>query len=163
MIGIFYATGKGDTQKACEYAAAKFGDEVKVIKAVKDVVQSNEFEGFDLLILASSSYGFGELHEDWKAKLGLLKEANLKGKKVALIGVGNQERHGDNFCGGIVEFLPFVKGASLLGAKDKDGYKFDYSSAFINGKFIGLVLDTKGDKEYEKRIDKWASDIKAQI
>ena len=31
MIGIFYATGKGDTQKACEYAAAKLGAEVKDI------------------------------------------------------------------------------------------------------------------------------------
>ncbi|MDO5045897.1 flavodoxin domain-containing protein [Campylobacter sp.] len=160
MIGIFYATGKGDTQKACEYVASKLGAEVK---AVKDVAQASEFEGFDLLILASSSYGFGELHDDWKAKLNLLKEANLKGKKVALIGVGNQERHGDNFCGGMVEFLPFVKGAVLVGASEKDEYKFDYSSSFINGKFIGLALDTKGDKEYEKRIDKWVSKIKAQI
>lgn len=160
MIGIFYATGKGDTQKACEYLAQKLGAKVG---AVKDVKEASEFEGFDLLILASSSYGFGELHDDWKVKLPLLKEANLKGKKVAIVAVGNQERHGDNFCGAAVEFLPFIKGAVLLGASEKDGYKFDYSSAFINGKFIGLALDTKGDKEYEKRIDKWVGEIKAQI
>ncbi|WP_170020007.1 flavodoxin domain-containing protein [Campylobacter sp. RM16190] len=159
-IGIFYATGKGDTAKACEYLASKLGAKVK---AVKEVEQSSEFEDFDLLILASSSYGFGELHDDWKAKLCLLKEAKLKGKKVAIVGVGNQERHGDNFCGGVVEFLPCIKGALLLGTSEKDGYKFDYSSSFINDKFIGLALDTKGDKEYEKRIDKWVSEIKNQI
>ena len=159
-VGIFYATGKGDTQKACEYIAGKLGAE---IYAVKDVKEGSEFEKFDLLILASSSYGFGALHDDWKAKLETLKEADVKGKKTALVGVGNQARHADNFCGGVVEFLPCIKGAALIGATEKDGYVFDYSSAFINGKFIGLALDTKGDKEYEKRIDKWVGEIKNQI
>lgn len=160
MIGIFYATGKGDTKKACEYLGEKLN--AKVI-AVKDVASASEFEGFDLLILASSSYGFGDLHDDWSQKLNLLREANLKGKKVAIIGVGNQARHADSFCGGVVEFLPCIKGSILLGSSDQNGYKFDNSSAFINGKFIGLMLDTKGDSEYEKRIDEWARAIKSQI
>ena len=118
-IGIFYATGKGDTRSVCEYLANSLGADLKEVKTAN----KSDFEGYDVLILASSSYGFGELHGDWIEKLPELKAANLK----------------DN------------------------GYKFSKSQAFINGKFIGLMLDTKGDSEYEKRIDQWVSRLKTQI
>jgi len=36
-----------------------------------------------------------------------------------------------------------------------DGYKFNHSAFLLNGKFIGLALDVKGDENYAKRIDKW--------
>lgn len=156
---IFYATGKGDTKKVAEYIGAKLNaDLIEVKDANKD-----DFEKYDFLILASSSYGYGELHGDWVEKLSELKSANLKGKKVALVGVGNQQRHADSFCGGIVDFLGAIKTADIIGQSDQDGYKFEKSQAFINGKFIGLVLDTKGDSEYEKRIDKWLDSVKNSI
>ncbi|MBE3021361.1 flavodoxin domain-containing protein [Campylobacter sp. 7477a] len=158
-VAIFYATGKGDTKKACEYLGGKLNAKVLPVNEVTKAV----FEEQDILILASSSYGFGELHDDWKNKLSELKEANLKGKKVAIVAVGNQERHADSFVSGVVDFLPCIKDAILIGQSELDGYKFDSSSAFINGKFIGLALDTKGDKEYEARIDKWVIALKEQI
>ena len=92
-IGIFYASGKGDTKKACEYLAGKIGGELIAVKEAN----GEDFEKYDVLILASPSYDFAELHGDWKAKLGALKSASLSGKLVALVGVGNQERHPDSF------------------------------------------------------------------
>ena len=158
-IGIFYASGKGDTKKACEYLAGKIGGELIAVKEAN----GEDFEKYDVLILASPSYDFAELHGDWKAKLGALKSANLSGKLVALVGVGNQERHPDSFVGGIVDFLPCVKDARLVGQSEKDGYDFKYSQAFIGGKFIGLALDTKGDANYEARIGKWVSLLNPEI
>ncbi|EJP74458.1 flavodoxin domain-containing protein [Campylobacter sp. FOBRC14] len=158
-IGIFYATGKGDTQKACEYLASKLTAEILPVKDAG----SEDFLKFDLLILASPSYGFGELQKDWEAKLETLKNADLSGKKVAILAVGNQERHPDSFCGGAVEFLPYIKKARLIGAMPNDGYKFDHSQSFINGKFIGLAIDTKGDAAYEAKLDKWAKQLKAEL
>ena len=96
-IGIFYATGKGDTRSVCEYLANSLGADLKEVKTAN----KSDFEGYDVLILASSSYGFGELHGDWIEKLPELKAANLKDKKVAIVGVGNQAKHADSFCGGV--------------------------------------------------------------
>lgn len=158
-IGIFYATGKGDTRSVCEYLANSLGADLKEVKTAN----KSDFEGYDVLILASSSYGFGELHGDWIEKLPELKAANLKDKKVAIVGVGNQAKHADSFCGGVVDFLGAIKDAVLIGESENNGYKFSKSQAFINGKFIGLMLDTKGDSEYEKRIDQWVSRLKTQI
>ncbi|MBR8463958.1 flavodoxin domain-containing protein [Campylobacter sp. faydin G-24] len=158
-IGIFYATGKGDTQKVSEYISLKLGGDAI---AVKDAV-SEDFTKFDVLILASSSYGYAELHADWVDKLAELKKADLKGKKVALVGVGNQERHADSFCGGIVDFLPAIKKATLIGHSVNNDYKFSHSPAFINGKFIGLVLDTKGDSGYTSKIDAWVEQLKTEV
>lgn len=115
------------------------------------------------MILASSSYGFGELQDDWLNSIGLLDDVNFEGKKVALVGVGNQTRHGDSFCSSIVEFLPKIKSAKKIGASEVGGYKFINSASYINGKFIGLCVDFKGDENWEQRVKNWCENLKSEI
>jgi len=157
-IGIFYASAKGHTKSACEYLAGKLGAQ---LVEVKDAT-AQDFAKFDVIIVAAPSYGDGELSADWTEKLPLLK-AGSKGKKAAIVAVGNQANHPQTLFSGAVDFLPYLKDAQIFGASDADGYKFNHSAFFINGKFAGLALDVKGDENYAKRIDKWVEENKPTI
>ncbi|CAD7287367.1 flavodoxin domain-containing protein [Campylobacter suis] len=158
--GIFYATGKGFTKTACEILASELGGAEIFDIENTDVAKISRFE---LIILASSTYGDGELAPAWKDKLDELDELDeldFTGKKVALLGVGNRERHGDHFAESIVHFLPKIKNATLVGKDRSDYTGFNASLAReANGEFIGLVLDIKGDEEYAKRISAWAKKL----
>ena len=66
-------------------------------------------------------------------------------------------------CSSDLGFLLYLKDAQIFGASDTDGYKFNHSAFFINGKFAGLALDVKGDENYAKRIDKWVEENKPTI
>ena len=157
-IGIFYASAKGHTKAACEYLAGKLGAQ---LVEVKDATEQ-DFAKFDIIIVAAPSYGDGELFADWTEKLPLLK-AGSKGKKAAIVAVGNQANHPQTLFSGAVDFLPYLKDAQIFGASDADGYKFNHSAFFINGKLAGLALDVKGDENYAKRIDKWVEENKPTI
>ena len=159
-IGIFYASAKGHTKAACEYLAGKVSGAQLI--DVKDAKAAEDFAKFDVIIVAAPSYGDGELQADWVEKLPLLK-AGCKGKKAAILAVGNQTNHPQTLFSGAVDFLPYLKDAQIFGASDVDGYKFNHSAFFINGKFAGLALDVKGDENYSKRIDKWVEENKPTL
>ena len=110
-VGIFYGSKQGATKAVCEFVASELDAKIFDIKDTK----TEEIEKFDVVILASSSYGFGELQDNWKEKIHSLLKVDFKDKKVALIGVGNQERHQDSFCSSLVDFLPFLKKTNLIG------------------------------------------------
>ncbi|MDA3090768.1 flavodoxin domain-containing protein [Campylobacter sp. CS_ED2] len=156
---LVYATKGGDTKVVGEYIANKLGFEAK---EAKDLT-ADDLANANALVLAVSTHGDGQIHAKFDDKLDLLNSTDLGGKKVALVGVGNQERHPDDFCSGLAAFLPVLKKANLVGLWGAEGYKFNYSRAFINGKFLGLTIDFKGDKEWQTRADKWISEFKNEF
>lgn len=160
MVAIFYASKNGATKEVANLIKTELGAE---IFCIKDVKNTHEFEKFETLIFASSNYGFGQLNDDWLEKIDLLNGVNFDNKKVALVGVGNQERHPKSFCSNLVDFLPKIKAAKKIGMSEKNGYEFDESAAFINGKFIGLCVDFKGDLHWQNRVKSWCENLKAQI
>jgi hypothetical protein len=50
------------------------------------------------------------------------------------------------------------RGAFLI-----DGYVFKNSLSLINGKFIGLAIDYKNDKDWQARADRWIESIKSEF
>ena len=44
-----------------------------------------------------------------------------------------------------------------------DGYVFKNSLSLINGKFIGLAIDYKNDKDWQARADRWIESIKSEF
>ncbi|MEE3704245.1 flavodoxin domain-containing protein [Campylobacter sp. CX2-8023-23] len=158
-IGIVYGSNAGDTKAVAEYIGKNFDSEI--IDA-KDLTL--EFiNQYDRLIFAASTHGHGELQKDFKAKLDLISEADFGGKTLALVGVGGTIKHPTTFLDGLIEFLPLIRGAKLVGATDIDGYVFKNSLSFINGKFIGLAIDYKNDENWQKRADKWVESIKSEF
>lgn len=96
-IGIFYGSSTGTTQSLAEQIALKTGvskaDTHDVADAAPDTI-----DGYDCLLLGSSTWGDGDLQDDWYGFLDKIKTRDLSGKTVALFGCGDSESYPDTFC-----------------------------------------------------------------
>jgi len=113
-------------------------------------------------ILGTSTWGAGELQDDWYDGLKTLQGADLSGKTIAIFGCGDCSSYSDTFVGGMGELYNGIKdsGAKFIGAVDTADYTFDDSEAVIDGKFIGLPLDDiNEDDKTDTRIDAWLAAI----
>ena len=136
---VIYGSSTGTCESIAEKIAQKLGCEALNVQELSaDVVAQNQN-----LILGTSTWGAGELQDDWYDGLSVLKNADLSGKTIALFGCGDCSTYSDTFVGGIGELYDGIKqsGAKFIGAVSTDGYTFDESSAVVDGKFIGLPLD----------------------
>jgi flavodoxin I len=89
-------------------------------------------------------------------------EIDLRGKKVALFGLGDQVGFSDTFADALFFVADRVRsaGAELVGAWPVAGYEFRSSWAVEDGRFIGLVLDEHNQPELtEVRLDGWLAAI----
>ena len=120
----------------------------------------------DNLILGTSTWGAGEMQDDWYDGIKVIKNADLSGKTVALFGCGDSESYPDTFVGGMAEIYNAVKkaGANVIGAVATDGYTFDESESVVDDKFVGLALDeVNEDGKTDERIDAWVAEIKPNL
>ena len=159
---VIYGSSTGTCEAIAEKIAAKLGAEVlNVQDLTADVIDAN-----DNLILGTSTWGAGELQDDWYDGLSTLKAANLSDKTIALFGCGDAESYGDTFVGGIGELYNGIKdsGARIIGAVSTDGYTFDDSAAVVDGQFVGLPLDdVNEDDKTDDRIDAWVAQISPSL
>ena len=112
-----------------------------------DVVAEN-----DNLILGTSTWGAGELQDDWYDGINVLKGADLSGKTVAIFGCGDAESYSDTFCGAMKEIYDAAQGANILPGVSTDGYTFDDSEAVVDGKFVGLALDDVNEDDRQRNV-----------
>ncbi len=155
---VIYGSSTGTCEAIAEKIASKLGVQaMNVQDLTADVVVSNQN-----LILGTSTWGAGELQDDWYDGIKVLQDADLSGKTIALFGCGDCESYGDTFVGGIAELYNAIKssGAQFIGAVSTDGYTFDDSEAVIDGQFIGLPIDDiNEDNLTDSRIDAWVTQI----
>jgi flavodoxin I len=155
---VIYGSSTGTCEAIAEKIGSRLGAEVlNVQDLTADVVAAN-----DNLILGTSTWGAGELQDDWYDGINVLKSADLSAKTIALFGCGDCESYGDTFVGGIGELYDAVKssGANIVGAVSTDGYTFDDSAAVVDGQFVGLPLDdVNEDDKTDGRIDAWIAQI----
>ncbi len=159
---VVFGSSTGTCEAIAEKIAAKLGVEsLNVQNLTSDIVAAN-----DNLILGTSTWGAGELQDDWYDGVKVLQGADLKGKTIALFGCGDAESYGDTFVGGIGELYNAIKdsGAKFIGSVSTDGYNFSDSDAVIDGKFIGLPLDdVNEDDKTDERIDAWVAAISPNL
>ena len=118
------------------------------------------------LVLGTSTWGAGEMQDDWYDGVKAVKAANLNGKTVAIFGCGDSEGYSDTFCGGMGELYNAAKeaGAKVIGQVSTDGYTYDDSEAVVDGQFVGLALDeVNEDDKTDERIDAWVAAIKPEL
>ena len=121
---------------------------------------------YDVLVLGTSTWGAGELQDDWYDGVKVLKKADLSHKFVALFGCGDSDSYSDTFCDGIGILYEDLKdtGCTFIGITDTAGYTFDASVAVVNGKFVGLPIDeVNEDSQTDQRIDQWVEGLKKEI
>lgn len=148
----------GSTTGTCETIAQTLGEKLGAEVINVSDLSADELASADHLVLGTSTWGAGELQDDWYDGVSLVKAADLKGKQVALFGCGDSASYPDTFCGGMRELYDaaVAAGATVVGAVSTDGYTFDDSDAVVDGKFVGLPLDDVNEPDKtEERIDAW--------
>ena len=98
-IGIFYGSTTGVTEKIAKRIGEALGVPPENVFNVKETSPSKVGD-FDVLILGSSTWGSGELQEDWYDFLDGLQALSLKDKEIAIFGCGD-ENMSDSFCNAV--------------------------------------------------------------
>ncbi len=163
-IGLFYGSTTGNTEEIAGMIADAIGkDKVDVIDV--STASMDKLMEYERIILGTSTWGSGDLQDDWEDFVDQLKEADLKGKKIALFGVGDSVSYGDTFVGGMGELYRLIEnnGAEFFGKVSTEGYDYEESPAEIDGKFVGLALDQDNeDDKTGERIQAWVESLKGE-
>lgn len=165
-IGIIY----GSTTGTCESLACQLAESLGV--TTNDVYSADKLTdaliaSYDVLILGTSTWGDGELQDDWYDGIKVLKNADLNGKTIALFGCGDSESYCDTFCDGmgiLYEDLKDSRCVFLGNRVSTDDYTFSGSMAVVDGAFVGLALDEVNESDKTSgRIREWVNELKNNI
>ena len=139
---VIYGSSTGTCEAIAEKIASKLGCKaLNVQDLTADIVAANQN-----LILGTSTWGAGELQDDWYDGLKTLQGADLSGKTIAIFGCGDCSSYSD------------------IGSVETDDYTFDDSEAVIDGKFVGLPLDDiNEDDKTDTRIEAWIAAISPEL
>lgn len=141
---IVYGSTTGNTETAADYVAATLLSKGidTVVKDAADVQAEGLGDGYDILLLGSSTWGDEdvELQDDFAPLYDDLDRAALKGRKVAVFGCGDSSY--THFCGA-VDALEVRVGE--LGAE-----------------LVGDTLKIDGDPERDE-IEAWAETVSASL
>ncbi|MDR0420054.1 MAG: flavodoxin FldA [Prevotellaceae bacterium] len=163
-IGIFYGSSTGNTKDAAMQIAEKLDISSSDVHDVASGI--TDFEKYDVLLFGTSTWGFGDLQDDWEDYQKKLASTNLSGKKAAIFGCGDSAAYSDSFCDALGKIYNMIKekGCTIIGMIDTEGYSFDSSEAVIDNKFVGLPLDVNNeDNLTENRINAWLEQLKKEI
>lgn len=164
--GIFYSFNSTKTAKAAEKIIAEFGSDFNIETVNAEVLTEEVFLSFTNLILGVPTWFDGELPNYWDEFVPALEDLDLKGKFIAIYGLGNQHEYPENFgdAVGIMAKLVQDRGAKLVGFTSIEGYNYESSLAEFEGKFLGLILDQETQPRQSKdRIAHWVNDLKSQF
>lgn len=156
-IGIFYGSTTGATEEVAKMIASKLGVAAEDVHDVARTAPS-AVGPYDTLIFGTSTWGDGQLQDDWLDFADGVQQLDLRGKRVALFGVGD-ETMADTFCSGVGELARRLAGtgAELVGSYPADVYDFSHSDAVgADGQPVGLLLDQVNHSDLtEGRVDGW--------
>lgn len=163
--GVFYGSTTGTTESVARTIAEKLGipssDVYDVSKMTADVAGS-----YEALILGTSTWGDGELQDDWYDGIKVLKGMDLSGKTVALFGCGDSESYSDTFCDGMGILFNDLKnsGCRFIGAVPDADYTYSSSIAVTDRNFVGLAIDdiNESDKT-DERVTAWTEKLKTEL
>ena len=161
-IAIVYGSTTDNTKTIAETIAKKLsGEDVTLLDVSK--LNAGDLDAYPNLILGTSTWGSGDLQDDWDGYLSNLKASNLSGKTIAFFGLGDSSSYPDTFVDGMGILYEAVqgKGAKTIGEFPADGYSHDASLAEIDGKFVGVAIDEDYESnETDNRLNAWIESIK---
>ncbi|PPI86876.1 flavodoxin FldA [Candidatus Pantoea edessiphila] len=161
-IGIFFGSDTGNTENVAHMIHKQLGHNMANIY---DIAKSNQqdLEMFNIILMGSPTWYYGELQCDWDDFIPILKKINFDGKKVGLFGCGDQEDYTEYFCDaiGIMNDIVVSNGAKVIGYWPTTGYNFESSKGILNKDFfLGLAIDEDRQPDLTKdRVDKWVKQI----
>lgn len=172
-IGIFFGTDSGTTRLMAKKMARHLGDIASKPLNVNRIGLDDMLQ-YDALILGTPTYGEGQLpgkstkvkDGSWEEFLPQLENADLSGKRIAIYGLGDQDKYGATFADSLsILYASLLKaGAEIIGAWPVEGYEFESSKSVVDGKFVGLVIDNGNQPLLtEERIANWLDLVSPQL
>ncbi len=159
MKAVIFGSTTGNTEAVAQKIADALGG--ADVMSVSDASPA-DLDKYEVLVFGTSTWGVGDLQDDWEDNLDILDGIDYTGKKVALFGLGDQESYADTFVDGMKALKDKIsaKGGKISGEWPVDGYTFDSSASVEGDHFIGLALDedNQADKT-DERIASWVSTI----
>jgi flavodoxin I len=160
---IFFASSTGNSEEIASKISSKL-DGIEVFDLAGTKIE--KINNYDKIILGGSTWGDGELNDDWEDAWADFCKLDLSSKTIALFGLGDQESYSDEFCSalGIIYEQVNSSGAKIIGFTSTQGYYHDASKAQIEDKFVGLILDEDNQSDLtDERIENWVNEIKENI
>ena len=138
---VIYGTTTGNTEEAAGLVKRSLENRGFLVN-IADVVNIGveQVKEFDLVLLGCSTWGDGELQDDFWGFYEKMDSVNFSEKKTAVFGCGDSDMYPDTFCVAVDQIEQKLKacGAELV----TDGLKID-----------GEVKDS------EEEINTWAESI----
>ncbi len=134
----------GSTTGMTEAVAGKIAE---ALGAQAFNVNAGDAAAFDaeLLVLGTSTWGIGELQDDWAARLDGVK-SGFAGKKVAVFGLGDSVGFADSFC---------VAAETIANTAKESG-------ATLVGEVLKLDDANESDKT-DAKVSAWVETLKAAL
>ncbi len=162
-VGIFFGSTTGNTEEIANKLQSLLGNaEVFNVAEVKPAKMAE----FTNIIIGTSTWGVGDLQDDMVEFADGIGSVDLKGKVIALFGLGDQSSYGDTYCDGMGEIYQKLngKGCKIVGFVSTEGYDFAASKAAEGKEFVGLALDQMNqDDKTESRLNAWVAELKKQF
>ena len=160
---IVYGSTSGNCESVANRIAKALGltSVISASELTKELVNNNAN-----LILGSSTWGSGDLQDEWYDAIEVIKSSDLTGKTVAVFGCGDSCGFSTTFWEAMKTLYDAAKasGANMIGAVSVDGYTYDDSAAVVDGEFVGLALDEDNESDKtDSRISAWVEAIKPQL
>ncbi len=165
MVAIIYGSSTMNTEYVSQRLAAAFGSDQEILHNVKDIDPA-VIEGSRNIVFVTSTWGAGDLQDDWEEFFPRLEEMDLSGKVIGLVGVGDQENYPDTFCDGISHLYDVVvrNGGRVVGSTNTEGYNFKQSRSVKDGDFVGLVIDEDNQADRtDERIRDWVAAVSGEF
>ena len=165
MTGIFYGSTTGCTEQLANTLAQTLGIAANDIHNV-GTTAATEVAPYDTLLLGSSTWGCGDLQDDWYDFIDALSATDLTGKKVALFGCGDSDSYPDTFCGAIAQIYDALQNTNctFIGTYAPTDYNVTDSDVCRDGLFVGLAIDeSDSDDKNQARIATWCEAIKSEL
>ncbi len=164
-IGIIYSFNTVKTSKIAEKIKDAFSSENVDMLNAEDITPE-VFVSFDNLILGVPTWFDGELPNYWDEFRPDLEDLDLKGKKIAIFGLGDQVNYGENFIDGVGIMATIIEecGGTVVGYTSTEGYRFESSQAQRGNQFAGLAIDyeNQGTKNKE-RVAAWVEQLRKEF
>ena len=164
-VALIYSFNSTKTAKIAERILNEWSVEgLEPVNA--ETVDVKTFLSFDQLILGVPTWFDGELPNYWDEFGPAIEDMDLKGKTIAIYGLGDQVNYAENFLDavGIMTELLESRGAKIVGLTSAEGYSFEHSKALRGIMFAGLAIDFENQQaQTATRIKDWVSQLKKEF
>lgn len=167
-IGLYYNFDTNKTSRVAQKikeAFEKEGNYEIVPVDVDENMTEEQFKEFEYMLLGVATWMDGELPYYWDEFVPAIEDTDMKGKHLAIFGLGDQVNGTENFQDaiGLLAYSLEERGAVLYGFTSTEGYEFERSVGVKDGKFLGLSIDIENQAALtNERVEAWVKQLKQE-